>query len=152
MYFKSWGLLILEKGRISIKGKNYPFPTSVQFSSVAQSCLTLCNPMNCGTPGLTVHQQLPQFTQTHVHWVGDAIQPSHPVVPFSSHLQSLSTLGSFQVNQLFISGSQSIGVSASTSIFPMNTQDWFPCSPRDSQESPPTTHFISINSSVLSFL
>ena len=51
---------------------------SVQFSSVAQSCPTLCDPMNCSTPGLPVHHQLPEFTQTHVHWVCDAIQPSHP--------------------------------------------------------------------------
>ena len=51
----------------------------VQFSSVAQSCLTLCNPVNCSTPGLPVHHQLPEFTQTHVHWVCDAIQPSHPL-------------------------------------------------------------------------
>ena len=50
---------------------------SVQFSSVAQSCPTLCDPMNCSTPGLPVHHQLPEFTQTHVHWVGDSIQPSH---------------------------------------------------------------------------
>ena len=48
-------------------------------SSVAQSCLTLCDPMDCSTPGLPVHHQLPVFTQTHVHWVGDAIQPSHPL-------------------------------------------------------------------------
>ena len=52
---------------------------SVQFSSVAQSCLTLCDPMNCSTPGLPVHHQLPEFTQTHVHRVSDAIQPSHPL-------------------------------------------------------------------------
>ena len=52
---------------------------SVQFSSVAQSCLTLCDPMNRSMPGLPVHHQLPEFTQTHVHWVGDAIQPSHPL-------------------------------------------------------------------------
>ena len=52
---------------------------NVQFSSVAQSCLTLCDPMNCSMPGLPVHHQLPEFTQTHVHWVGDAIQPSHPL-------------------------------------------------------------------------
>ena len=52
---------------------------SVQFSSVAQSCLTLCDPMNRSTPGLSVHHQLPEFTQTHVHRVGDAIQPSHPL-------------------------------------------------------------------------
>ena len=53
--------------------------TSVQFSSVAQSCQTLCNPLNRSLPGLPVHHQLPEFTQTHVHWVGDAIQPSHPL-------------------------------------------------------------------------
>ena len=52
---------------------------SVQFSSVTQSCPTLCNPMNCSTPGLPVHHQLPGFTQTYVHRVGDAIQPSHPL-------------------------------------------------------------------------
>ena len=53
--------------------------SSVQFSSVAQSCQTLCDPMNRSTPGLPVHHQLPEFTQTHVHRVGDAIQPSHPL-------------------------------------------------------------------------
>ena len=51
----------------------------IQFSSVAQSCSTLCKPMNRSTPGLPVHHQLPEFTQTHVHRVGDAIQPSHPL-------------------------------------------------------------------------
>ena len=50
-----------------------------QFSSVAQSCLTLCDPMNHSTPGLPVQHQLPEFTQTHIHWVGDATQPSHPL-------------------------------------------------------------------------
>ena len=55
------------------------FFSSVQFSSVAQLCPTLCNPMNCSTPGLSVHHQLLEFTQTHVHRVGDAIQPSHPL-------------------------------------------------------------------------
>ena len=54
-------------------------PTTLQFSSVAQSCLTLCNPMNHSTPGLPVHHQLLEFTQTHVHQVSDAIQPSHPL-------------------------------------------------------------------------
>ena len=53
--------------------------SSVHFSSVAQLCLTLCDPMNHSTPGLPVHHQLPELTQTHVHWVGDAIQPSHPL-------------------------------------------------------------------------
>ena len=52
---------------------------TVQFSSVTQSCPTLCNPMNCSTPGLPVHHQLPEFTQTYVHRVGDAIQSSHPL-------------------------------------------------------------------------
>ena len=53
--------------------------SSVQFSSASQSCPTLCDPMNCSTPGLPVHHQLPEFTQTHVHRVGDTIQPSHPL-------------------------------------------------------------------------
>ena len=60
-----------------------PNISSVQFSSVAQSCLTLCNPMNHSTPGLTVHHQLPEFTQTHIHRVSDAIQPSHPLASSS---------------------------------------------------------------------
>ena len=99
---------------------------SVQFSSVAQSCPTLCDPMNCSTPGLPVHHQLSEFTQTHVHWVGDAIQPSHPVVPFFSCPQSLPASGSFPMSQLFAWGGQSIGVSASASVLPVNTQDWSP--------------------------
>ena len=71
------------------------FFTSIQFSSVAQSCLTFCDPMNCSTPGLPVHHQLPEFTQTHVHRFSDAIQPSHslsspsPPAPNSSQCQSL---------------------------------------------------------------
>ena len=63
-------------GKIPRKKCNSP---SVQFSSVAQSCLTLCDPMNHSTPGLPVHHHLLEFTQTHVHRVGDAIQPSHPL-------------------------------------------------------------------------
>ena len=59
--------------------KLIPFSDSVQFSSIAQSCLTLCDPMNCSMPGLPVHHQLPEFTQTHAHRIGDAIQPSHPL-------------------------------------------------------------------------
>ena len=62
-------LLLLRKAIINL----------VQFSSVAQTCPTLCNSMNCSTPGLPVHHQLPEFTQTHIHRVGDAIQPSHPL-------------------------------------------------------------------------
>ena len=97
-----------------------------QFSSVAQSCLALCDPVDCRTPGLPVHHQHLEFTQTHVHWVGDDIQPSNPVVPFSSHLQSFPASGSFQMSQLFASGGKSIGVSASASVLPMDIQDWFP--------------------------
>ena len=82
------------------------------------------------------------------------------VIPFFFRLQSFSASGSFQMSQVFASGGQSIGVSASTSVLPMNIQDWFhlgwtggyPCRPRDSQESSPTPQFKSINSSALSFL
>ena len=76
--------------------------SSVQFSSVAQSCPTLCNPMNRSTPGFPVHHQLLEFTQTHVHRVDDAIQPiSSSVLPFSSCLQSLPASESFPMSQLF---------------------------------------------------
>ena len=94
-----------------------------QFSSVAQSCPTLCNPMNHSTPGLPDHHQLLESTQTHVHRINDAIQPSHSVVPFSSCPQSFPASRAFQMSQLFTSGGQCIGVSASTSVLPMNTQD-----------------------------
>ena len=66
------------------------FTNSVQFSSVAQSCPTLCDSMNHSTPGLLVHHQLPKITQTHVHWVGDAIQPSHPLSSPSPPAPNLS--------------------------------------------------------------
>ena len=78
-----------------ILSPQYPTFLFLQFSSVAQSCLTLCDPMNCSTPGLPVHHQLPEFTQTHIHQVGDAIQPSHPLsspsppAPNPSQYQSL---------------------------------------------------------------
>ena len=95
---------------------------SVQFSSVAQSCPTL------QLHGLQHARPLcpSSVPGTPVHWVSDAIQPTHPVVPFSSRLQSVPASGSFQMSQLFPSGGQSIGVSASTSVLPMNTQDWSP--------------------------
>ena len=111
------------------------FVMSVQFSSVAQSCLTcltLCDPMDCSMPGLPVHHQLWEFTQTHVYWVGDAISSS--VISFSSCLQSFPALGSFQMSQFFTSVGQSIGASASSSFRPMIIQysglisfriDWF---------------------------
>ena len=77
------------------------------YFSVAQSYLTLCDPMDCSTPGLPVHHQLQPFIQTHVHRVGDAIQPSHPLVPFSSFsLESFPASGSFPMSQLCIEWSK----------------------------------------------
>ena len=101
---------------------------SVQFSLVAQSCPTLRGPMNLSKPGLPVHHQLPESTKTHVHWVGDAIQLSHPLLSPSPPSLSLSQHQGlfFPMNQFFASGGQSIGVSASASLLPMNTQDWSP--------------------------
>ena len=90
-----------------------------QFSLVTQSCLTLRDSTNRSMPGLPVHYQLPEFTQTHVHRIGDAIQPSHPVIPFSSCLQSFPASGSFQMSQLFASGGQSYW-SFSFNISPFN--------------------------------
>ena len=107
------------------KNRTYLFTSSVQFSSVAQSCLTLRDPMNHSTPGLSVHHQLPESTQTYVHWVGDDIQPSHPLW-FPSPALNLSQHQGLFKSQLFASGGQSIGVTASTSVLPMNTQDWSP--------------------------
>ena len=82
--------------------------------------------MNCSTLGLPVHHQLTEFVQTHVHWLGDAIQPSHPLSSPSPPALNLSQhLGLFKwVSSLY--QVDSIGVSASTSVLPMNTQDWFP--------------------------
>ena len=76
--------------------------SSVQFSSVTQSCLTLCDPMDHSTPGLPVHHQLPVFTQTHVHWVGDAIQPSHPLSSPSLPALNLSQHQSLFFFHLFL--------------------------------------------------
>ena len=102
-------------------------PLGVQFSSVAQSCPTLCDPVSCSTPGLPVHHQLPEFTQTHVYRVSDAIQPSHSLfVPFSSCPQSVPASESFPMSQLFAWGGQSTGASASASFLSKNTQNWSP--------------------------
>ena len=95
--------------------------------SVTQSCPTLCDAMNCSTPGFPIHHQLLELFQTHVHWVDDAIQPSHPLLsPFSYQLQFFPASGSFQMNQFFALGGQHIGVSASVSVLSMNIQDWLP--------------------------
>ena len=134
---------------------------SVQFSSVAQSCSTLCDPINCSTPGLPIHHQLPEFTQTHVHRVGDAIQPSHPLSSPSSPAPNPSQ------HQSFFQWVNSSHDMAKVLEFQLQHHSFqrnpradllhdglvgSPCSPRDSQESSPTPQFKSINSSALSFL
>ena len=133
----------------------------VQSSSITQSCPTFCDPMDCSTPGLPVHHQLPEFTQTHVHWVGDAIQPSHPLW---SLLLPPSIFPSIRVfsNESVLCIRWSKYWSFSFSISPSNEYlglisfriDWFDLLAVQGapQESSPTPQFKSINSSVLSFL
>ena len=99
---------------------------SVQFSSVAQSCPTLCDPMNCSTPGLPVHHHLLEFTQAHIHWVSDAIQPSHPLSSPFPPAPNPSQYQSFPMSQLFKWGGQSTGVSALASFLPKKSQNWSP--------------------------
>ena len=97
------------------------------FSSVQLlSCVWLCDPRDCSTPGFPVHHQLPELTQTYVHsrWCHPIISTS--VIPFSSCLQSSPASRPFQMSQFFALGGQSIGVSASVSVLPMNTQNLFP--------------------------
>ena len=88
--------------------------------SVAKPYLNLCSPMNCNTPGFPVLHYLLEFAQTHVHWVGDAIQPSHPLPPFSPFAFDLS-----QHQGLFTKSGQSIGASVSAPALPMNIQGWW---------------------------
>ena len=135
--------------------------SSVQFSSVAQSCPTLCNPMNRSTPGLPVHHKVPEFTQTQVHRVSDAIQPSHPLAspsppaPKPSQHQSLfqSVSSSHEVAKVleFQLQHHSFQRNPKADLL-QNGLVGSPCSPRDSQESSPTPQFKSINSSALSLL
>ena len=137
------------------------FWISVQFGSVAQSCLTLCDPVDCSTPGLPVHHQLLEFTQTHVHWVGDAIQPFHPLSSPSPPAFNLShQKGLFQwvtsLHQVAKVLELQLQHQSFQWIFRTDfLQNWLvgsPCSPRESQESSPTLQFKSINSLVLSLL
>ena len=112
-------------------------------------------PWNCSMPGFPGLHTLLEFAQIHVHWVGDAIQLSHPVMPFSSCPLSFSASESFPVSQLFTSGGQSIGASASAFQWILrvdlfyNWLVWSPCSPRDTQESSPAPQFVSISSLAL---
>ena len=134
---------------------------SFQFSSVAQSCPTLSDAMNRSTPDLPVHHKLPEFTQTHVHWVSDAIQPSHPLLSLSPPAPNPSQhQGLFQwVNSPhevvkvleFQLQHQSFQWTPRTDLL-WNGLVGSPCSPRDSQESSPTPQFKSINFLALSFL
>ena len=129
------------------------FSRSVASNSLRPHGLQLARPP-CLSPTPRVHSNLCALSR----WCHPTIPPS--VIPFSSCLQSFPASASFPMSQFFPSGGQSIGVSALASVLPMNIQNWFPldglvgspCSPRDSQESSPTPHFKSINSSVLSFL
>ena len=131
--------------------------SSVQFSSVAQSCLTLCDPMNRSMPGLPVHHQLLEFTQTHAHWVSDAIQLSHPLLSPSPPAPNPSQhQGLFQ----WVKSSHEVAkVSASASVLPMNTQDWsllrwtgwISLQSKGLSRSSPTPQFKSINFLALSF-
>ena len=134
---------------------------SVQFSSVIQSCLTLCNPMNCSTPGLPVHHKLPEFTQTHVHRVSDAIQPSHPLSSPSPPAPNPSQhQGLFQWVNSSHEAAKVLEFQLQHQSFQWTPRTYLlqdglvgsPCSPRDSQGSSPTPQFKSINFSALSFL
>ena len=146
---------------------HFPLSFRIFFSSlkvkvlVTQSRLSLCDPMDRSTPSFPVHHQLLELTQTHFLWVGDAIQPPHPLSSPSPHAFNLS-----QNQGLFKSVSSSHQVAKVLEfqlqhqsfqwIFRVDfLQDWLvgsPCNLRDSQESSPTPQFKNINSSVLSFL
>ena len=136
-------------------------PRDNQFSSVTQSCPTLCDPMNRSTPGIPIHHQLPEFTQTHLHWVSDAIQPSHPLSsPFPPAPNPSQHQGLFQ----WVNSSHEVAEVLELQLqhhsfqltprtdLPQDGRVGSPCSPRDSQESSPTPQFKNINFSVLSFL
>ena len=117
--------------------------------------------MDCSMPGFPVRHQLLELTQTHVHWVGNSIQPSHPLLSPSPPAFNLSSIRVFSNESvLCIRWPKYWSFSASPSVLPKNTQDWFPlnglvgspCCPGDSPESSTTPWFKSINSSALSFL
>ena len=108
------------------KNKVYFKKMYLQFSSVTQSCPNLCDPMNHSTPRLPVHHHLPEFTQTHVHRVRDAIQPSHPLSSPSPPAPNPSQRQSICQSQLFAWGGQSTGASALASFLPKKSQHWSP--------------------------
>ena len=109
---------------------NYIFVAVVVLSL---SHFWLCDPLDSSTPDFSIHHGLLELAQTHVHWVSDVIQLSHPLsspsppaFSLSQHQGLFKWVGSFQMNRFFASGSQSIGASASASVLPMSIQGWFP--------------------------
>ena len=107
--------------------KHHSLMSELNISSVAQWCPTLCDPMNHSMPGLPVHHQHPEFTQTHVHWVSDAMQPSHLLSSLSPPAPNPKRASeSFPMSQFFAWGGQSIGVSAFASVLPKKSQGWSP--------------------------
>ena len=146
---------------ISMRPQYYNFHWAFRFGSVAQSCPTLCDRMNRSTPGLPVHHRLPEFTQTHIHWVSDAIQPPHPLsspsppAPNPSQHQSLFQWvnSSHQVAKVLEFQLQHHSLQRNPRVdLLQNGLVGSPCSPRDSQESSPIPQFKTINSSAFSFL
>ena len=123
--FRFWLYTIFPNVKSKMYSSNIVQFSSVQFISVTQSCLTLCDPMNHSMPGLLVHHQLPEFTQTHVHRVGDAIQSSHPLsslsppAPNPSQHQGLSNESTLRMRWPKY-------WSFSFSIIPSKEQDWSP--------------------------
>ena len=127
---------------------------------VTKSCTTFCDPLDCSMPGFPVLHYLPEFAQTHVHWVGDAIQPSHTLCHPLLLPSIFPSIRVFSVSQLFASGGQSTGVSALASFLQKKSQGlspsewtgWISLLSKGLSRASPTPQFKSINSSVLSFL
>ena len=151
----------MEYKNVGYRMQRCPVHSICYYCSVTKSCLTLCDPMDYSMPGCPVHHQLPEFTQTHVYWVGDAIQPSHPL---SSPSPSVFNLSQHQDLFQWVSSLHQVANVLELQLQYQSFQ-WTPrtdllydglvgspCSPRDSQESSPTPQFKSITSSVLSFL
>ena len=145
----------------------YSFFLAIKLFVVVCCCLftklypTPCDSMDCSTPGFPVLQYLPEFAQTHVHWVGGTSHPSHPLSPLSPPALNLSQYQSLlQWAGSFTSGGQNIRASTSSAVLTMNIQGWFPvglavwtpCGPKDSQESSPAPELKNISSLMFSLL